>query len=68
MSEWIKCSDRLPKLGYHCLIWIPVCGNFEIEGAFYNGGGQWLGAWCSTRGQDSYYHVRYWKPAGEMPE
>ncbi|HCF5321882.1 TPA: DUF551 domain-containing protein [Pseudomonas aeruginosa] len=33
MSEWIKCSDHLPNVGDKCLIMIPVCGRYEIEGA-----------------------------------
>ena len=68
MSKWIKVKDQLPKLGQACLIWMPVCGRGEIEGAQYKGDGQWDGGFCSTRGQGQHYKVRYWMPLPDAPE
>jgi len=68
MSEWIKCSDRLPKVGAEVLIRVPVCSSFNIEGAEYIGEGQFYGAWCSTRGRDCTYKVSHWMPKPQEPE
>ncbi|HGM7654172.1 TPA: DUF551 domain-containing protein [Pseudomonas aeruginosa] len=67
MSEWIKCSDHLPNVGDKCLIMIPVCGRYEIEGATYEGEGEWLGAWCQRKGESQCYKVKYWMPSPELP-
>lgn len=68
MSDWIKCGDKLPEIGEHVLIAIPVCGHFEIEGAKYKGDGQFYGAWCSTRGEGCCYKVTHWMKSMEMPK
>lgn len=64
MSQWIKCSDRMPDIGVPVLIRIPVCGNYNVENGKYQGGGEWHGAWCSSRGEGHYYKVTQW---AEMP-
>lgn len=65
MSQWIKCSDRLPEIGVPCLIRIPVGkDHFNAESGEYRGGGVWYGAWCSSRGEGHCYKVTQW---AEMP-
>lgn len=63
VQAWIPISERLPEVGDLCLIRIPVCGHFEVEGAKYKGDGDWLGAWCGTRGRNQTYKVSHWLPA-----
>lgn len=60
---WVDISERLPEIGRHCLIKIPVCGRHEIEGAMYKGDGVWASAWCSSRGRDCTYKVSHWMAA-----
>lgn len=68
MSDWIKCSERLPDVGDEVLIRMPVCGSFNIEGGKYKGDGQFYGAWCSTRGRDCAYRVSHWMPLPDQPK
>lgn len=67
MSQWIKCSDRLPEIGVEVLLRIPVCGSFNVEGGSYRGDGVWFGAWCGTHGAGKSYKVTQWAPAPEEP-
>jgi hypothetical protein len=66
MPEWISVRKRLPDVGDLCLIRIPVCGYFEVEGAKYKGDGDWYGAWCSTKGRNQTYKVSHWMPAHDL--
>lgn len=68
MSEWIRCSDRLPEIGIHCLIRIPVCGHWNVENGKYRGDGNWFGAWCSSHGKDYSYKVLQWAPMPDEPK
>lgn len=65
MSEWIKCSDRLPEVGLEVLIRIPVGKHFIVENGSYRGDGLWWGAWCSSHGEGHCYKVTQW---ATMPE
>lgn len=65
MSQWIKCSERMPHVGAKVLIRIPVCGYFNVENGEYCGGGEWYGAWCSSRGEGHCYKVVQW---AELPQ
>ncbi|WP_368042252.1 hypothetical protein [Pseudomonas aeruginosa] len=47
---------------------IPVCGRYEIEGATYEGEGEWLGAWCQRKGESQCYKVKYWMQSPELPQ
>lgn len=68
MSQWIKCSDRLPEIGAPCLIRIPVGKHFNAESGEYRGDGLWRGAWCSARGEGHCYKVTQWAPMPEEAE
>lgn len=67
MSQWIKCSERMPDIGVPVLIRIPVCGHWNIENGEYKGDGVWYGAWCSTRGEGKYYKVTQWAEQPSEP-
>jgi hypothetical protein len=68
MSEWIKCSDdNYPDIGEEVLIRIPVCGYFNIENGTYKGDGQFIGAWCDTRGKGKAYRVTHWQLLPKPP-
>ena len=62
MSEWVKCSERMPEIGEPVLIRIPVCGHWNVEGGSYRGDGLWYGAWCATHGEGKSYKVKQWAP------
>lgn len=68
MSQWIKCSEQLPEIGAPCLIRIPVCGHFNVEGGSYRGDGLWYGAWCATHGTGKSYKVTQWAPLPDEPQ
>ena len=63
---WIAVAERLPSIGEKCLIKIPVCRSFEVEGAEYKGDGDWLGAWCSRKGRNQTYKVSHWMLASDL--
>lgn len=68
MSEWIKCSERLPKEYVEVLIRISCNDYFNIENGMYKGCGLWLGAWSATYGEKgSGYQVSHWMPLPEPP-
>lgn len=60
MSNWIKCSDRLPDLdddGYsEPVLAINEIGNIQVV-SFY-----------SDEGWDSYGEVTHWQPLPEPPK
>ena len=68
MSNWIKCSERMPEIGVEVLIRIPTCGHWNVEGGTYQGDGVWYGAFCSTRGKDKCYKVAQWAEAPQESE
>lgn len=68
MSNWIKCSERMPEIGVEVLIRIPTCGHWNVEGGTYQGDGVWYGAFCSTRGKDKCYKVTQWAEAPKEGE
>lgn len=65
--EWIKCSDGYPNIGDEVLIRIPACGYHNIENGKYKGYGQFIGAWCDSRGEGCAYRVSHWMPLPEPP-
>jgi hypothetical protein len=68
MSHWIKCSDQLPEVGVECLLRIPVCGHWNVEGGKYMGDGRWRGAWCATHGEGKSYKVFQWAEIPQEPK
>ena len=61
MNKWIDIDDAMkPKIGEKVLIKIPVCDIFNIESAKYKGNNQFVGCWCSTRGDGCAYKVLAW--------
>lgn len=70
VDRWVDIAERLPEIGQHCLIKIPVCGRHEIEGATYEGEGVWAAAWCSSRGRGCAYKVSHWMatPSAQQKE
>jgi hypothetical protein len=68
MSNWIKCSERMPDIGQEVLIRIPVCEYFNIESATYKSEGKFIGCWFSSRGAGCAYKVTHWMPLPTPPE
>ena len=64
--KWIPIAYRLPEIDELCLIRMPVCGRFEVEGAKYKGDGDWNAAWCGTMGRNCAYKVSHWMPADDI--
>lgn len=65
--EWVKCSERMPKMGEKVLIRIPVSEHFNIENGRYKGDGVFIGAWFDSRGNGCAYKVTHWMPLPEPP-
>ena len=68
MSDWISINNDMPKYKQKCLICMPVCGDYKVEGGIYVGHGVWGGTWCSSRGLKQPYKVSHWMPMPELPE
>lgn len=54
MSEWVKCSDRLPELEQ--MVWIRCQDDIIIIAARFNEDDGWL--WCACYG---HYYDKGWK-------
>lgn len=65
MSEWIKCSDRLPENGIPCLVFAP---EYDVDGysiATYTNGRK---KWTDNHFTFITEYVTHWMPLPEPPK
>jgi len=67
MSEWIKCSTRLPEISEDVLMRVSCASYFNIEQGSYLGEGRWLNCWLSSR-NENLYPVTHWQPLPSSPK
>lgn len=76
MSEWIKCSERMPNPGERCLFYRPLAGNSQdevmaVKVAKYDMGQCWQSTVpdgsrpCNP--SEGYCHVTHWMPLPPPP-
>ena len=70
MSEWIKCSERLPEPMQDVLVWSPA---FGIAGGEYDVAFQsrfvdeWCGAHISSHSEWDFNEITHWMPLPAPP-
>lgn len=62
MSEWIKCSERLPERSQNVLVANNRGKQWDIDKAWFNG------LYFDRCGKRPLFHVTHWMPLPDAPE
>lgn len=62
MTEWIKCSERLPEKYVNVLVANRRGKQYDIDKAWWNG------MYFDRCGKKPYWNVTHWMPLPDAPE